>query len=139
MMFELEFRRDTANVSGADATMPVQIWRRIADAAAVQKFLPSVPSFIECQRMEVDLTTGAVTKHEACWPPLFRSPRELGKERWQAFDGFAPDGQIEVIVRPGLLAEQRVHAPAAVYPPIEMGSVEPREHVQDVVPIQRTP
>jgi hypothetical protein len=35
MMFNLEFRRDAANVSGADAAVPVQIWRRIADAGAV--------------------------------------------------------------------------------------------------------
>jgi hypothetical protein len=137
MVSELEFRRDTANVSSADAAAPAQIGRRIADAGAVNEFLPPVPSFVESQRMEIDLTTGAVTKHEARWPPLFRDTGELRKERWQAFDGFAPYGEVEVIVRPRLLPEQRVHAPAAVYPPFDAGSIEPLEDVQDVIPVHQ--
>jgi hypothetical protein len=87
--------------------------------------------------VEIDLTTGAVAKDEACWPPLLQCTHELREKRGKAFNGFAPYRKVEVIVRPRLFSEQRIHAPAAVDPPLDVRSVEPSEDIQNVISIHR--
>src|ERR671936_2176079 len=89
--------------------------------------------------MAVDLPAFGVTQDEARRPLVVRS-LELTQCRADAIDVLATDAEVEIVVRTGLLPEQRVDAPPSFDPELDSGGAQTTENVDDVLGVhQSTP
>ena len=121
---------------GAPADHPGDRGRVVERAAARQRLVaPAVRG--RRDQVQVDLATAFVGHGDGGRPPVAQDAPVAGRgqrgehrvDRWQRHD------QVDVRVRPGGLADQRVDAPAAVDPGLDAGGgqqVEDGEHVAGV-------
>lgn len=93
--------------------------------------------------MEIDASAPRVTQHEARRKP--RSPLGIVSEPQAPQNGggaltlLALDDQVEVLMLARLLAEERVHSPAAVHPEAHACGSQAIEHFHDVGSVHLLP
>jgi hypothetical protein len=115
---DLHLRGDAADRPAGDDA-PAGEAAGLADPhLAVLHRVVAVAVVVEDDRVHVDPAVAVVAQHEAGRRPAPRQPEPpRGEHLPQARDVVQRDQQVQVVVRAGLLAEQRVDAPAAVDEP----------------------
>jgi hypothetical protein len=123
----------TGNGSGC---LQVLSWVAAPGAPGLGEALPAVPVLIEHEWMEVDFSIATVTENEAgrkSWfdravvskPEVIEHPRDQGKVS-------LIDSKVEIEMIARLFANQRINAPAAVNPHVNVAPLKCLQHLYDI-------
>jgi hypothetical protein len=82
--------------------------------------------------VEVELAAALVLDHVGGRQLVRLDVVELREDLAEPLDRLGRNREVEVVVRTGLVAEQRIDTPTAVDPPFDPGRVEAVEELQDV-------
>jgi hypothetical protein len=130
MHSHLVLGRGTANLDARD--VPLHRRAVVPPRAALQQ-LVTTPVRTRVDRVQVDLSTGGPAERQRCRQPIPDDLVAVGFE--QLLDGghvVAKENEVHVSVRPGLLAQQTVNAPAAVEPVDNSQAVQLAQQAEDV-------
>jgi hypothetical protein len=133
-MFELEFRSETGNGSVEDPAL-VEAPGRIGAVGAVGRGadLPSRSLGVEGHRMEIDLPAIDCSHHDPNGGMVLGQAEAQSLERFQhGREGHELDHEIDIVVRPSLFPQERIHPPTAVHPDLQVLCFEDIENVDDV-------
>ena len=109
--------------------------RREDPLATTDHLIDAVAVGIERRGVHVDLMTFRIDELEAVRQPASGLNVPACAERLLDLRGvLEPRDEVEVVVRPRLLAEERVDRPAAVQPELDPRSFEVGEKIQDAAP-----
>ena len=113
-----------------------EVLARPAKRLAAEIGLPTVAPLVEHEWMRVDPAAAPVPEHEAR-RPLVLAGRELRERRTNTLDVLHSHGEVEVVVLPRLLLEQRIDAPPALEAEPHAGRVQPVEDLRRVAGAHR--
>jgi hypothetical protein len=120
VMAKLQVGGDARDRLTLDLTSALKAVVRICAPRSPGQRLPRVSIRSEDDGVEIDAAAPRVSQHEARRKPRLLlgivSEPQSPKNGGSALALLTLDDQIEVLVLASLLAEERVHAPAAVYP-----------------------
>lgn len=118
----LELRRDAGNLDAVDRAVAGETLPRPAVGRPTGlPRLPAVAVLVEIEWMSVDAAAVCVGEHEAGRPLDVRAC-EFVQHVADRVDVFGANAEVEVVVRAGLLSEQRIDAPASLEPELDARS-----------------
>jgi hypothetical protein len=120
VMAKLEVGGDARDWPALDLTGAIESLGRICAPSSVRQRLPRVSIRSEDDRVEIDAAPTRVSQYQARRKPrpllgIVHEP-QAPQNGGSALTLLALDDQVEVLVLARLLAEERVHSPAAVHP-----------------------
>ncbi len=134
MIDQHDFGRETGHSATEDPTHAAEGTRREDPLATTDHLIDAVAVGIERRGVHVDLMTFRIDELEAVRQPASGLNVPACAERLLDLRGvLEPRDEVEIVVRPRLLAEERVDRPAAVQPELDPQSFEIGEKIQDAV------
>jgi hypothetical protein len=139
VMAELELRRKATNPAPGDKPDAGKPIRGISAEGAFPKRLPGVASPVKDDGVEVDATLVGSAQDQARWQTgLSVRVMDVAEDSESSMSCLAVglrNNEVEVLVWTRLLANERVNAPAAIDPTVDVVLCEALEHFEHGLPV----